>query len=128
MTDYYVLKHKTLTAVSHIGRAITAIPTQIIGRMTFAQRNRLNAKNFVADDRWQYRLIADKLVEIAYGNFMGNPVLGVTVFHLYGEDSARAEMDHNASDAVHSVDELVEKLLSLQTDGGDPTSKYHEAC
>ena len=123
--DYLVLKRQALAAIANIGRELPSTRS-VVTRLTFAQRKRLTGKNFFTPDFWQYRLIGDKLVEIAHGSGIGGGhVIGVSVFHLYGEDSARADMDRNASGPVNTVDELAEKLRGLN-DGGDSSSKYHE--
>jgi hypothetical protein len=109
--DYYQLKGKTLDAVSHIGVAVPVMMPSTIEWLSQEQRSRLHGKNFVTDEKWQFRLLAGRsiLVEISYGRFLDDPILGLTVFHK-GE---AATWDHERSKACFSVAELVEALTVL---------------
>lgn len=110
MADYHELKKEVTAAVSHIGAQV--ISPYNIEWLSGDQRKRIAAKNFVTDERWQFRLLAQRqiLVEISYGDFLGSPVLGVSVFHRREQDK---QWDHERSRAVHSAAELREYLELL---------------
>jgi hypothetical protein len=109
MFDYHQFKREALNAVSHIGFQ-THNPERVEW-LSAAQRRKRLGKNFITDERWQYRLLADRsiLVEISYGWFLDHPIIGLTVFHK-GDSAA---WDDERSKAVHSVSELVEALELL---------------
>lgn len=109
MFDYAQFKRDTLEAAKHIGLYCSG-PLRVEW-LTPDQKQRIRAKNFVTDEKWQFRLLADRsiLVEISYGWFIDHPVLGLTVFHK-GESAA---LDHERSKACHSITELTEALETL---------------
>lgn len=110
MFDYNTFKREALSAVTHIG--FQTRNASNIEWLDADQLSRIRGKNFVTDERWQYRLLADRsiLVEISYGWMMDNPVIGLTVFH---RDPASRAWDNERSKAVFSVSELVEALEVL---------------
>lgn len=123
MLDYSCFKTAALNAANAIG-LYCSTPLHVEW-LSAEQRSRMRGVNFMTQERWQYRLLADrsKLVEISYGRGIGGDhMIGLTVFHR--DDK---EADFKGSRAVFSVDELKRALeeidgATVPCDCSDPTS------
>lgn len=106
--DYYAFKRETLAAAGAVG---VSVHPSAITWLSADQRAKLKGRNFVTNERWQLRSLANRtiLVELSYGWMFGAPLLGLTVFHK-GESSA---WDDERSKCCHSIAELVEALELL---------------
>lgn len=126
--DYHAFKSAALAAVSGIGRVVQPVERNSLG-LTKEQRQRLAGTNFVTDERWQYRLLADGsiLTEISYGRFLNDHVIGVTVFCVGALAGDAEAWDHALSGAVHSPEELAEKLTVLHNGGRERLAAMAEA-
>lgn len=114
-TDYNTFKRETLGAISHLGRVESQRPRAL----NAAQVRKLHGKNIMADDVWQFLTISHKgrsvfYVEVAYSFFCGKPLLGLTVFPLYGTPEEREEDGHRLGNCYFSPSELAEALDNLQ--------------
>lgn len=107
--DYLDFKNKALMAANGFGLCVT-LPLHIEW-MTAEQKQRLRGGNFMTNERWQHRLLADrsKMVEISYGHGIGcDHMIGLTVFHR--DDP---EDDFRYSRAVFSIEEMTTALTEM---------------
>lgn len=101
---------RVLDIVRDFGTPISGVVAASRLLPTAAQRKHICARNFMTPATWAYRLLAggQRIVEISYGTFMDDPLVGVTV---YSTDPAKAADD--TSKAVCSLDELRDFLVEL---------------
>lgn len=105
---------RVLDIVRSFGRPIANRVAASRRLPTAAQRKHICAHNFMTPDAWAYRSLAggQLVVEVSYGTFMYNPLLGVSVYHT---DAAKADRDFDVSRVVHSVEELRDLLAELDS-------------
>ncbi len=105
-----IFEADAIGALAHAGQIET-----IKRQMSAEQRSHFGGKNFVTDERWQFRLLAGNsiFVEISHGVIMSSRVYGVSAYHIAGPDAGNREKDFAASKCCHSVSELIEHLQAL---------------
>ena len=96
-----------MDACLHVGRVVG--PHEATLQLNDEQVARLEDRNIMTPTRISLRQIGQRIVEISFGEFMGSPLAGVTVFSL--DDP---EEDHALSGVAHNLRELVARLKSLQ--------------
>lgn len=110
MTD--ITQGRVIDIVRDFGKPISGVVAASRLLPTAAQRKHICAHNFMTPAAWAYRSLAggQLVVEVSYGTFMDNPLLGVSVYHT---DAAKADRDFDVSRVVHSVEELRDLLTEL---------------
>lgn len=107
-------RRAVLEAVKHIGRAL--LPhEEVTERLRTDQRQRLQGRNLMTPSLIGWRSLSkgNIRVELSLGDFMNEPIYGVTVFHL--EAGKTEEDDHKAGTCCHSAEEVAEVLTRLNT-------------
>jgi len=105
------------TRNSEYGQAITR--PEALRRLNAEQVKSLRTHNVMSPDQIALRAMAGNgagplIVEVSAGEFMGDTLYGITVYHVLPGDRAR---DWDASQACTSLDEVLAALRALN--GGD---------
>lgn len=96
-------------------------PEAVFGRLSPDQKRRFNARNVMSPTRIQCRVLASGslVVELSLGEFLNDPMIGVTVFCVGDLAADAPEWDHSLSGVFNTPEEAAGRLAVLNSGGRD---------
>lgn len=111
------LHHHLKEACKHIGRRFNGAGAP--DALSAEQRRRFLSPNVMSPQRVESRFLAGGalFVEIAVGDFMNKPIIGLTVFNVGELAGDAGQWDHSLSGAFSTPAEVAGRLAELDAGG-----------